>query len=147
MDYHGKPLLYYDEGRIKPYNYDQNKNIVLVNPEKIIFVTPEETFVYHAQVITTSKDQGSKLGPDKSSISTDHDSNIIGRHWNALLSDEWSDKVYMPDLDTVSKRIIDIAQCAKYLSNDSLNQNIDTPGSNFSYKYYVTPTNLPKDRK
>ena len=37
-----------------------------------------------------------------------------------------------------------IAQCDKYLLNDPLNLNLDTPSSNIAYNGYGTPKTLPK---
>ena len=147
MDCHRNALTYYDEGRIKYYKPDQTKTIILVTPDKIGFVTTEDKFICYAQVIITNRDQGRKLGPDISIIFTDHDSNIIGFHRNALFPDEGGNKVSNPDLDTASKHNLDITQCANYLFNDPFNIDLDTPSSNFSCKDYGTPTTPPKDRK
>ena len=90
---------------------------------------------------------GGELGPEISRIYTDRDSDITGRHRNALLPDEGGNKFYKLDIDTSSKINIDITHCSKYLFNDPLNQNLSTPSSNFAFKDYGTPTTLPKDRK
>ena len=84
MCYHRNTLLYYDYMRIKSYNPDHTKKIRLVTPENISLVIPDEKFVCHVQVVTTSRYQERNLGLDISSISTDHDSNIIYCHRNAL---------------------------------------------------------------
>ena len=88
MDYHRNTLIYSDEWRSKDYKPDRTKNIILVTPDDIGFITPEDKFICHAQVIMTSRDQGRKLGLDISMIFIDHVSNIICRHRNALLPDE-----------------------------------------------------------
>ena len=87
------------------------------------------------------------MGLDKYRIYTDYDSSIIGLHRNYLLPDEGSNKVFKPDLDMASKPYLDIIKCNKYLFNDPFNININTPSSDFKFKYYGTPINLPKDRK
>ena len=87
------------------------------------------------------------MGLDISKIYTDHDSNIIGCHRNALLPDEGSNTVYNPYLDTASKPNLGITKCDKYLFNDLLNLNINTPSYKFEYKDYGTPKSLPKDMK
>ena len=69
MVYHRNTLIYSDEGRSKSSKPDHTKHISLV--------TPEDKFLCHAQVITTSRDQGRKCGLDISRISTYYDSNII----------------------------------------------------------------------
>ena len=53
---------------------------------------------------------------------------------------------YNSDLDTDSKPDLDITRCAKYLINDPLNINPNTPSSNFACKDYGTHRTLPKDR-
>ena len=55
MGYHRNTLLYSDEGKSKAYKPDKNKKIILVNPEN--------KFLFHAQVIMNSRDQGRNLGP------------------------------------------------------------------------------------
>ena len=77
----------------------------------------------------------------------DLDYNIIGCHKNALLPDEGINKISKPDIYTVSKLNIDITQCAKYIFNDPLNLNTNTPSSYFTCKDYGTKKTLPKDRK
>ena len=54
----------------------------------------------------TSKDQGRKLLLDISTTFTNRDSNIIGCHRNAFLTDEESNKVSKPDIETASKLIM-----------------------------------------
>ena len=139
MGHHRNTLLYSYEGRNKAFNNDHTNNINLVNPE--------EKFVCHAQVIMTRRNQGGKLVLNISIISTDYDSNIIGRHRNTLLPDEGSNMVSKPYLNTASKTDIDITQYDKYLLNELLNPNINSPSSNFSCKDYGTLTTLTKDRK
>ena len=64
-----------------------------------------------------------------------------------LFPDERSNNDSDVDTDTASKPNLDITQCSKYLYNDPLNTNPNTPSSNFLCKYYGTPTKIPKDRK
>ena len=85
------------------------------------------------------------MGLEISRISTGHDSNIIGRHRNTLLTNEGNNKVSNPDLDTASTLNVDITQCTKYPLNDPLNLNPNTPSSNFACTAYGTHTILPKD--
>ena len=113
MECHSNILLYSDEGLIKASNTDHTKNIILVPPEKISFVSPEDKFVCNAQVIMAKRGQGRKLGLDTSRIFIDYDSNIIGRHRNTLLPVEGSNKVSKPGLDTASKYNLETTQCAK----------------------------------
>ena len=77
----------------------------------------------------------------------DLDYNIIGCHKNALLPNEGINKISKPDIYTVSKLNIDITQCAKYIFNDPLNLNTNTPSYNFTCKDYGTHTTPPKNRK
>ena len=147
MGYNRNTLIYSDEGRSKAYKPDHIKNIILVTLEKIILVTTKDKFVCHAQVIMTIRDQGIKLGFDISRISTDNDSNIIGRHRNVILPDDGSNKVSKPDIDTDYKPNIDIIKCDKNLFNDPLNLSTNTPSSNVECKYYDTYTTLPRVRK
>ena len=58
MECHSNILLYSGEGRIKASNTDHTKNIILVPPEKISFVSPEEKFVCNDQVIMAKRGQG-----------------------------------------------------------------------------------------
>ena len=102
MGYHINTLLSSDNVRSKNYNPDHTKNISLV--------IPEDKFIFHAQVIMTSRDQEGGLGLDISMISTDHDFNIISRHRNVLITDEGSNNVSKPDLDTASEPNLDITQ-------------------------------------
>ena len=95
----------------------------------------------------TIRYQGRKLGLDISRIFIDHDPNIIGHHRNALLTYEGNNNVYKPDFDMASKPNIDITQFNKYIFDDPLNININTPSSNFACQAYSTPTTLPKYRK
>ena len=82
MVYNRNTLLYYYEKRNKAFKTDHDK--------KIRLVTPEEKFVYHAQVIMTRRYQGRNLGLAIYRISTDDDSDIIGCHSNDILPDEGS---------------------------------------------------------
>ena len=105
------------------------ENTCLVTLEKISFVTPKYKFLCN-----TSRDQKRKLRVGISRISTDHDSNTIGRHRNALLPDYISNKVYKPDLDTEYKPYLDINNCTKYLFNDPFNINTNPSSYNLSCK-------------
>ena len=126
MGYHSNTLLFSYEVRNKASMPDQTKNVGLV--------TPESKFFCHAGGIINRRDQGRTLGLDISRFSTDYDSNIIGHHRNTLLPDEGSNKVYNPDLGTSFKNNLDITQCAKYLLDDPLNINHNTPSSNVECK-------------
>ena len=79
------------------------------------------------------------MGLDISRISTYHDSNIIGLRRNALLPDEGINKVSNPDIDMVFLNNIDITQCDKYLSNDTLNININTQVLTFHVNSMIQP--------
>ena len=87
------------------------------------------------------------MGLDISRVYTDCGLHIIGQHKNALLTDEVSDKVSNPDIDTDSKTDLDTTQCANYLLNDPLNLSINTPSYNFEFEDYDTTTILPRDMK
>ena len=87
------------------------------------------------------------MGLDISRISTDHDSNIIVRHRNVILPDEGSNNVSKPDIYTASKPNLGITQFAKYIFNDPLYLNPNTPSSNFACKYYFMHKTQPKGRK
>ena len=79
------------------------------------------------------------MGLDKYRIYTDYDSNIIVHHRKVLLSDEGSNKVSKTDLDMDSKPNPDMNQCSKYLFNDKLNLNRNTPSYHFACRDYVRP--------
>ena len=144
MGYQGNKLHSSDEGRSKYSKTKHTKNIILVNSEKIISITHKEKVVCHAQFIMNCRYQGRKLGLDISRVSTYYNSNIIGHQNNVLPSDEGSNKVSNTDIDMDSKPNISITQYAKYLFNETLNPNTNTPSSNFSHKDYGTPATLTK---
>ena len=64
-----------------------------------------------------------------------------------FLPDEGSNNVSKPVIYMASKPNLDITQFAKYLFNDPLNLNPNTPSSNFAFKYYGIHKTLPKGRK
>ena len=49
-----------------------------------------------------------------------------------IIPDEGSNNVSKPGIDTASKPNLDITQFAKYLFNDPLNLNPNTPSSKFA---------------
>ena len=61
MGCHRNTLPFSDEGKSKASKLDQTKKISLVTLENTIFVTPEDKFICHAQVIMTTRDQGEKM--------------------------------------------------------------------------------------
>ena len=102
MYHHRKKSLSYDKGRNKSFHPDHDKKIILVNPE--------DKSVYHAQVITTSRYQGRKMGLGISRVSTDYDSEIIGLHRKSLLPDEGRNKSSKSDIDMASKPYLGITK-------------------------------------
>ena len=89
---------------------ERNNDYMTDHTKKVRLVTPESKFVFHAEVIMTSRYQGRKLGLDIFRISTYNDSDIIGHLRNTLLPDEGGNKVFKPDIDTASKPNIGITK-------------------------------------
>ena len=81
-----------------------------------------------------SKDQGRIWDLKYPGISTYHNSNIIGRHRNAILPEKRIKKVSKPGLETASKPNFDKIHYAKFLVNEPLDININTLSYNFSCK-------------